>query len=356
MLAHDQVGAALPHVLGAHDLVGLGVLEHAVLVDAALVGEGVLADDGLVVLHRKAGDGRDIAAGPGDVLGLDACVIAQPVSAHLQRHDHFFQGGVAGPLAHAVDGDLHLPGPALHAGQAVGHGQAQVVVAVCGEDHAVGAGDVLDQVAEHRLVLGGIGVAHGVGDVDGGGAGADGGLHAASQEVALGAGGVLGRPFHVAAQVAGVGDRPGHHFEHRLGLHLQLPLHVDRAGGDEGVDTAPLCRPDGLGAALDVRLPGAGQAADRALGDDLGDPPDGLEVAVGGDGKARLDDVDPHVLEDLGQFQLLVQGHGGAGRLLAIAHGGVEDDDPVLGVVHGGRSLGVGRGRVHGESRGSRGP
>jgi hypothetical protein len=36
------------HVLGPHDLVGLGVLQHPVLVDAALVGEGVLADDALL--------------------------------------------------------------------------------------------------------------------------------------------------------------------------------------------------------------------------------------------------------------------------------------------------------------------
>jgi hypothetical protein len=32
------------------------VLQHAVLVDAGLMREGVLADDGLVVLHREAGD------------------------------------------------------------------------------------------------------------------------------------------------------------------------------------------------------------------------------------------------------------------------------------------------------------
>jgi len=42
----------LPDVLRPHDLVGLGVLEHPVLVDAGLVGEGVLADDGLVELQR----------------------------------------------------------------------------------------------------------------------------------------------------------------------------------------------------------------------------------------------------------------------------------------------------------------
>ena len=55
MLAHDQRGLLHADVAGHHDLVGLGVLEHAVLVDAALVGEGIAADDRLVVLHRKRG-------------------------------------------------------------------------------------------------------------------------------------------------------------------------------------------------------------------------------------------------------------------------------------------------------------
>ena len=54
MLAHDEVGAEQAHVLGPHDLVGLRVLEHAVLVDAALVGERVHADDRLVRLDLEA--------------------------------------------------------------------------------------------------------------------------------------------------------------------------------------------------------------------------------------------------------------------------------------------------------------
>src|SRR5690606_3885312 len=86
---------------------------------------------------------------------------------------------------------------------------------------------------------------------------------------------------------------------------------------------------DRLGAALDVAWRGAGQPADDALGDDLGDLADRLEVAVRGDREAGLDDIDPHLLEDLGQLQLLVQRHRRARRLLAVTHGGVEYDDAV---------------------------
>ena len=72
---HQPVGAPA-HVLGAHDLVGLAVLEHAVLVDAGLVREGVGADDGLVGLHRIAGDGGDQLARGHDLRGVDARVAA----------------------------------------------------------------------------------------------------------------------------------------------------------------------------------------------------------------------------------------------------------------------------------------
>ena len=72
------------------------------------------------------------------------------VAARAQGHDDFFEGAVAGPLADAVDGAFDLPGALLHGGQAVGHGQAQVVVAVDAEDDLVDAADVLLQMARWR--------------------------------------------------------------------------------------------------------------------------------------------------------------------------------------------------------------
>ena len=49
-----------------------------------------------------------------------------------------------------------------------------------------------------------------------------------------------------------------------------------------------------------------------------------------GDREAGLDDVDAHLVEQLGDFELLLVGHGRAGALLAVAQGRVEDDDAVL--------------------------
>ncbi len=59
----------------------------------------------------------------------------------------------------------------------------------------------------------------------------------------------------------------------------------------------------------------------------LGDLAHGLEIAVRGDREAGLDDVDAHLLEQERDLDLLVEIHRGAGRLLAVAQGGVENDD-----------------------------
>ena len=53
-------------------------------------------------------------------------------------------------------------------------------------------------------------------------------------------------------------------------------------------------------------------------------------------GKAGLDDVDAQLVQQVGDLELLLEGHGGAGRLLAVAQGGVENDDAIgVGCVRG---------------------
>src|SRR5579885_2286895 len=79
--------------------------------------------------------------------------------------------------------------------------------------------------------------------------------------------------------------------QHLLRLHLELLRHVDRRGGDEGVDAAALRGLQRLGGAIDVAVERARQPADGAVAHGAGDGPDRLEVAGAGDGEARLDDV-----------------------------------------------------------------
>ena len=56
------------HVLGAHDLVGAAILQHAVLVDAGFVRERIAADDRLVHLHALTGELREHLARRVDLL------------------------------------------------------------------------------------------------------------------------------------------------------------------------------------------------------------------------------------------------------------------------------------------------
>ncbi len=72
------------------------------------------------------------------------------------------------------------------------------------------------------------------------------------------------------------------------------------------------------------------EAADHGVLGALGDFVDGGEIAVRGDREAGLDDVDAHGVEQFGDLELFLMGHGRARALLAVAQRRVEDHDAVL--------------------------
>ena len=86
---------------------------------------------------------------------------------------------------------------------------------------------------------------------------------------------------------------------------------------------------DGAGGGLDVFALGAGEG-----GDDVARGPRGRwygrrRVALRGDGEAGLEDVDAEGRDLMGHAEFFVVMHGAAGGLLAVAEGGVEEDDLV---------------------------
>jgi hypothetical protein len=148
--------------------------------------------------------------------------------------------------------------------------------------------DVRHAIAQHLDKAGELlrnGVTHRVGDVHRARAGLDGGLDAAAEEIAIGARGILRRPFHILAEIAGMGDAVDDRLMHRIGLHLQLELHMQRAGGDEGVDARASGLAQGLPGTVDVLAAGAGKPGDCQIAQILRHPAHGLEIAVSGDGK-----------------------------------------------------------------------
>jgi hypothetical protein len=91
VLPEDDLAAFDPDVLGFDDLVGQPVLDHAVLMDARLVRERVLADDRLVPLHRVPGQQRHEPRRAGELARVDRCFHAEQVVPHLDRHHDLFE-------------------------------------------------------------------------------------------------------------------------------------------------------------------------------------------------------------------------------------------------------------------------
>ena len=341
VLAHDEVRLVPADAFRRHDLVGGRVLEDTILVDAALVREGVAPDDRLVGLHVEARDARQHLGQVEELPGAHARAVRHPVLADADRHDRLLQRRVACALADAVDGAFHLAHARANGGQCVRDGEAEVVVVVRGEDHSIGARHALAELREDPGHVLGQRVAHRIRDVDRGRSRLDRGLDAAAEEVDLGAAAVLRGPLHVVC----VAPRQRHgrrrHLQHGLRLDPELVLDVERRGADEGVDALALRRAHGLGGAQDVLAPRPREAADHGAAHGLGNALDALEVARARDGEARLDHVDAQLSERLRHAQLLAEVHGEARRLLAVAQRRVEDDDAVVrhraeaGVIHG---------------------
>ena len=108
VLAEDEMRFGDADQRRRHDLVAERVGQHAVLVNAGLVRKGVVADDGLVGRGLEGDDLAEHLAGGIKVFELDAGGDAVAVAAHVERGGNFFESGVAGALADAVDGALHL--------------------------------------------------------------------------------------------------------------------------------------------------------------------------------------------------------------------------------------------------------
>ena len=86
---HDAV-VVDAHVLGVDNLVGLRILQHAVLMDAAAVGKGIASHDGLVGLHGHVHQARYHAARGEYLGGVDVRGDAQ-VGVSLEYHGHLLQ-------------------------------------------------------------------------------------------------------------------------------------------------------------------------------------------------------------------------------------------------------------------------
>jgi hypothetical protein len=252
------------------------------------------------------------------------------IAPHLHDHHDFFEGGVARALADAVDGAFDLARAVLDRGDRVRSREAQVVVAVDRDDGFVHVGHAVHDVVDDGGEDLGRGVAHGVRNVDRAGAVLDGGFDHLAQEVALGAAGVLGGKLHVGALAARQFHALGDHGQDLVLRTAQLLFPVNGRGSEEGVDAWPLGGTDRLGTGQNVLLHRTGQATNDGALDLLGDGLDRDEIARRGDGETRFDDVDFQERQLASDSNLLSHRETRGQGLLAVAQGGVEDQDLVF--------------------------
>ena len=149
----------------------------------------------------------------------------------------------------------------------------------------------------------------------------------------IAAGGVLGRELDVVGEAAGARHRRHGALEALLARDPELALQVQVGGGDEGVDAAACGGFEGLAGGVDVARSAARQRRDHGPSYLCRDPAHRFGVVLGGDREAGLHDVHAQGVELTSQLDLLLDAHREAWRLLAVAEGGVEDDDRRVGHV-----------------------
>ena len=193
----------------------------------------------------------------------------------------------------------------------------------------VSIGDALSQVLDEIPIELGYGVTDRVGNVNGGGALGNHGFEHATEKVRVRTVPVLRRKLDVTTQVAGKPHRQPRLLQHLLPAHAQFLLHVQFAGGDEGVNARRGRTLQRLGGAANVTIIGAGKGTHRAVLDDVRNGFHGFEVAVAGSRKAGLDHIHPKPFQLPCDAQLFLPGHGRARRLFAVTQGGVEDEELV---------------------------
>ena len=224
--------------------------------------------------------------------------------ADAERHHDLFERRVAGPLADAVDRALDLAHAALNGREAVGDGQAEVVVAVRAEDGLVGirhaAADLLEELAD----VFGRGKSDGVGQVDRRRARGDDRFDDAAEEVAIAARRIFGRKLHIVGELARAADRADRGVETGLARDAQLAFEVQVRGGEERVNASTLGRFERAGGFVDVLGTTAGQRRDHRPSDLARDLARRFGVGGRGDGEARFDDVHAERVERARHLQL----------------------------------------------------
>ena len=102
---------------------------------------------------------------------------------------------------------------------------------------------------------------------------------------------------------------------------------MDWAGAEEDMEAPAAIVAERAMRGHDIALGRARERAEDRAFHLAGDDAHGLFVARRGGGETSFDDIDAHLVQQLGDAQFFFMRHRGAGRLLAVAQSGVENLD-----------------------------
>ena len=181
---HNLIGAPAD-VLGTHDLVGITLFQHAILMYPGLVSECVSTNDRLVWLHRETCDTGNQTTGSKNVGGIEPAVTGEKILTGAHGHYDLLKGGVPGALAEPIDRTFNLPGPGLNRGQGIRNRDTQIVMTVHRKDYLIGVRNPVHQSCEHLAELLRHGVADCVGNVYGTRTSIDHGLKYSAKKILI---------------------------------------------------------------------------------------------------------------------------------------------------------------------------
>ena len=118
--------------------------------------------------------------------------------------------------------------------------------------------------------------------------------------------------------------------DHLIRGHAELLLHMNRRGGNEGMNPPRIGRLDRLARPRNIVFVGTRQRTHGGILDGLGNGVDRIEVARRGRRETGLDHIDAHLFKLAGNTQLFFLGHRGARALLAVAQGRIKNDEMLL--------------------------
>ena len=214
--------------------------------------EGVLSNDRFVELDRESRCIGDRSAGVHYLGRVDSRPEWHDVVSDAKGHDDLFERGVSCALAKTVYRAFDLPRSGAYSGKRIRHRHAEVVVAMSRDHDVFDSRNALSKHSDDFGAFVGSRVADGIGDVDCSRPGLDSSLHSAAKEIVLSSRAVFRRPLDVVGVLSSARDGCDDSIDHRVGIHFQLVLHMDRRSGDERVNSWSLGAFKRFGSSVDV--------------------------------------------------------------------------------------------------------